>query len=284
MASKFIEPWILPPGIFILGLVVAAVLVRQSSRRLRRLDFAVPPSLAVTEVLLWGMAAALLLMSVPVSGNRVVYWWEHRTTPSPPASLEEADAVVVLGGGVVWDTPAESLLQELDGEPVWAGDDSGAGYAPSSLSAEAESRLLHGARIARRLELPLVVTGGRVLSAAVVPPEALVAAKLARDLGLPPTMIVEESDSRTTAENARRTADRFDFTTVVLVTSAYHMPRSVLAFESAGLAVLPAPAPFHADKRPLRPVDVLPRSNTLYSVSRVLREAVGMLWYRLILP
>jgi uncharacterized SAM-binding protein YcdF (DUF218 family) len=192
--------------------------------------------------------------------------------------------VVVLGGGVVWNTPAELLLRDIDDGSAWAAGDSAAGFAPSSLSAEAESRLVHGVRIARRLERRLIVTGGRVLSASVVPPEALVAGRLAQDLGLPSAMVLLESESRTTAENARRTSERFDFTTVVLVTSAYHMPRSVLAFERAGLKVLPAPAPFHADTRPLRPLDVLPRSSTLHSVSRVLREVVGMLWYRLTLP
>ena len=75
-----------------------------------------------------------------------------------------------------------------------------------------------------------------------------VAARLFQDLGLPPDRLMLEAAARNTAENATLTqalvqpnaGQRW-----VLVTSAYHMPRSVAAFCAAGwTGLIPYPVDF----------------------------------------
>jgi uncharacterized SAM-binding protein YcdF (DUF218 family) len=228
-------------------------------------------------------ATILYLFAIDPVSRTLMGRLEGDFSPAIPEELRDAQAVVVLGGGVIWDSPAEGLINALDG---LAGDaavrpDGDNGIATSSLSVEAESRLLYGVRLARRLALPLVVSGGRVLSAPVVPPEADVAARLAGDLGVPPEMILVEKKSRTTAENARFTRERYGFERVIVVTSAYHMRRSLLAFSRAGMTALPAPAAYRSDRRPLRPVMFMPDATNLRDSSTVMRERIGYLWYRL---
>ncbi|MFO8043560.1 MAG: YdcF family protein [Alkalispirochaeta sp.] len=276
MITKFIEPWVLFPGNLIILLALIALMLFRTRRHMLR--WGQPPAataaVAASATLLSGVALLLYVASTAIVTDRVMGALERSIAPASAAELTRAQAVVVLGGGVVSQSPAERTLQELDGEPV-------SGRAAASLSPEAESRLLHGVRLARRLQVPLVVSGGRVLAAEEVPPEAEVAAALARDLGIPRDMLRVEEASRTTAENARFTAERFEFQRVAVVTSAYHMRRALLAFDREGLTPLPAPAAYRRDQRPLRPVMFMPGATNLRDTATVLRERVGFLWYRM---
>ncbi len=276
MITKFIEPWVLFPGNLIVLLALIALMLYRTRRHMLR--WGQPPAataaVAASATLLSGVALLLYVASTAIVTDRVMGALERTIAPASAAELTTAQAVVVLGGGVVSQSPAERTLQELDGEPV-------SGRAAASLSPEAESRLLHGVRLARRLQVPLVVSGGRVLAAEEVPPEAEVAAALARDLGIPRDMLRVEAASRTTAENARFTAERFEFQRVVVVTSAYHMRRALLAFDREGFTPLPAPAAYRRDQRPLRPVMFMPGATNLRDTATVLRERVGFLWYRM---
>ncbi|MFW5828532.1 MAG: YdcF family protein, partial [Alkalispirochaeta sp.] len=77
------------------------------------------------------------------------------------------------------------------------------------------------------------------------------------------------------------TAERFEFHRVAVVTSAYHMRRALLAFDREGLSPIPAPAAYRRDQRPLRPVMFMPSATNLRDTATVLREQVGLWWYRL---
>lgn len=294
MITKFIEPWVLFPGNLIILLAVVAGALFRTRRHMLRWG---QPSVSVGSIgaiasLITGVTLLLYIASVGIVTDRALGALEHAVPPAPAEVLLQAEAVVVLGGGVVYESPAERMLRELDRNAISGSggdaeeeetgrDDSVVDPGVAALSPEAESRLLHGVRLARRLEVPLVVSGGRVLSADVVPSEAEVAAALALELGIPPGMLRVEPDSRTTAENARFTAERFEFHRVAVVTSAYHMRRALLAFDREGLSPIPAPAAYRRDQRPLRPVMFMPSATNLRDTATVLREQVGLWWYRL---
>ena len=77
--------------------------------------------------------------------------------------------------------------------------------------------------------------------------EATYARQLLIDMGIPAERMIFEDQSRTTAENARFTRDIVHpkpGETWALVTSAFHMPRSVGVFRKAGWPVLPWPVGF----------------------------------------
>ncbi len=67
-------------------------------------------------------------------------------------------------------------------------------------------------------------------------------------MGIAPDRLILEERSRNTDENAERTAELLGSQggTVVLVTSAFHMPRSVGLFRSAGIEVVPWPVDYRS--------------------------------------
>jgi uncharacterized SAM-binding protein YcdF (DUF218 family) len=72
------------------------------------------------------------------------------------------------------------------------------------------------------------------------------------------------------------------FTTIVLVTTASHMSRSVRVFEGRGLRVIPAPTGFTVEEAMDKGVFAWgPRASTAEDIRELLHEWLGDLWYRL---
>ena len=92
------------------------------------------------------------------------------------------------------------------------------------------------------------------------------------DLG--PQDLLLENTSLTTYENAVHVARILrtrTYEAMILVTSAYHMPRALLDFRRLGLN----PQPAVSDARQV-PVGWLPRSSTLVSANVALHELIGI--------
>jgi len=188
------------------------------------------------------------------------------------ASLEEragpvlqdvngAQAIVVLSGGL-----------ELDA-PEYGGDTAGE---------RTLLRLRYGALLAKRFNLPVLVTGGRPENATRTE-AAVMADILEREFAV--KVRWQETQSRNTAENAVLSAAilrNAGIQRVVLVTQAFHMPRAVRLFRAAGLEVVPAPTQFKsAGRSPLGPLDLLPQSNALRNSYYALHEWLGLAWLAL---
>jgi len=245
----FVKQLLLPPGILLLFLLLAWWL-RHSRPRLAGLLFAV------------GLGG-LWLMSLPV----VVEWSaraierEPALAPSEWSSLSErADAIVLLGSG------------RERGDPAWGTDQ------PTGIGLE---RQRYAAQLAKASGLPVLVTGG--LHFGTPPSEAqIMADSLRNDSGV--EVRWKEERSRTTWENAQMSADILlpqGIKRVVVVTQAWHMPRSVWSFEKAGFEVVPAPVGFlSADNaRPLG--GWMPEYKSVWQSGLLLNEAVGQIAYPL---
>lgn len=197
------------------------------------------------------MAASLLLLLIvgitPI-GIALIAVLENRF----PAGSEGGPAItgiIVLGG------PIDSRMTTLRGT--------------LSITGEVE-RLIEGAALARRHPLAkLVFTGGDPSLFGNDPPEAVYAAQLFEQLGVPRDRIVLEDKSRNTAENAeftRKLLDPKPGERWLLVTSAAHMPRAVGSFRKAGFAVEPFPVDWTTPPNP-----------SLWRLSRNLMGGLGAL-------
>ena len=168
------------------------------------------------------------------------------------------DAAIVLGGGIDPAASKGSGETELNA----AGDRILAGYA-----------LYQSGRV-RNL---LLSAGGPDPGE---PVEADWGAATFRGLGVPAERVVVERESRNTRENAERSARLVrerGWKSLVLVTSAMHVPRAAATFRKAGLEVDVLPV----DRR-FGPKDGswLPRVESLERSSGALRELAGRLVYR----
>jgi len=145
---------------------------------------------------------------------------------------------------------------------------------------EGADRIVDGLRLARRYPRALLVISGG--PAEVLDPsyrEADFLGQLARDLGIEERRLRVERTSRNTYENAVFSARlvREVQGPVLLVTSAYHMPRAVACFEKVGQKVIPYPADFL--RTDSGPGAWLPRPSGLVRSSAALHEYVGWLTY-----
>jgi uncharacterized SAM-binding protein YcdF (DUF218 family) len=130
------------------------------------------------------------------------------------------DGIIVLGGAI---DPERSQAR---------------GSLEMDASAE---RIVTMLQLARRYpQARIVFSGGSANLIGEPVPEAPVAGDLLEDFGTQRARIVLESESRTTAENAaftRKLVSPKPGERWLLVTSAFHMPRSIGAFRKAGFDV-----------------------------------------------
>lgn len=206
--------------------------------------------------------SVLLLALLSCHGTAV---WLARTALPQFAPLDMAElkarqvqAIVILGGDVLPVAPE---------------------YGHSQPSAATAARLRYGAWLARQSGLPLAFTGGLGWAAhsSQTESEAEVAARvLQQDYGL--ALRWRESQSRDTAGNARLMAPllrQAGVQRIALVTHAWHMPRAMLAFEQAGLAVTPAPMGYVLPAQS-ELLEWLPSAQGLQASRQVLREWLGL--------
>lgn len=127
----------------------------------------------------------------------------------------------------------------------------------------------------------LIFTGGWWPTQPEMPPEGDVLRQRAIALGLPPADLLSTARVRNTAEEARAIAALLPRgSRIVLVTSAFHMPRARRLFERQGLRVTAFAVDFQASGAwagsPLAdPLNWVPSADGLARSSRALREVIG---------
>ncbi|MCX5947300.1 MAG: YdcF family protein [Cyanobacteria bacterium] len=285
---EFLLSKLLPLALYPLGLALLLQIVGLLGRRRR-----------------WGSGCAaagvalLWLAAMPLVSRQLVWGLEERASRLTPKSIPRADAVLVLGGGL---RPAQAPRRSVE-------------------VGEAGDRLLTGVELLRRGRAPwLVVTGGKVAltadaaiqpvipagtaqgagnapgAAAIeegLPSEAASAARLAIWLGVPAARILRSDTPRNTAEEAiaiAQLARQRGWHSLLLVTSATHLPRALATFERlTPLRIIPVACDFQLPNRQLygRPTaaslvsDLLPSADALATSTSSLKEHLGLLIYRL---
>ena len=201
---KIIAGFVLPPAGPILMVMLGLALMGRHQR--------------LGKSLAWLGACALLAVSLPV----VSTWLVDVSGGARALDLTrpvDAQAIVITGAGV--------RLQAPD-------------YGADTLAPLTLERARYGAYLAKKTGLPVLVTGGvmtRGMSEA-----ALMRNTLQQEYAVPVRWM--ESKSRNTLQNARFTAATLlpqGIQRVVVVTHAFDVRRARMAFESAGLQVIPAP-------------------------------------------
>lgn len=245
---------ILPIFLLPVGITVLLVLVGLWLRR---------------RALIWTGLAVLGLGSTPLVSAlmvRAVEGWAER---GQATDASEADAIVVLSWGRVV-APGRAAISE------WQDPD----------------RFFSGVELFRARKAPLLVfTGGWVPWEPKAVPEGELLAGYAKAMGVPADGIVTTGRVTNTAQEARAVAtllrerrsapaDRGPPPRVLLVTSAFHMPRARRTFERAGLTVIPFPVDFQVSAGGgVNVIDLLPTAAALKQTELAWREMYGRIFY-----
>ncbi len=253
--SKLLPLFLYPLGLSCLLMVVAL------------LSFWKRPRLAATAISL--SLLVLWLGSSPLIANGLVQSLEFQNITA--GNLPQVEAIVVLGGATKPALPPR----------------------PGVDLSEAGDRVLYAAQLYREGKAPrIILSGGRIRWLGTGTPESTDMATVIQTLGVPATAILQDSRSRNTYENAlnvKQILDRQEIQApVLLVTSALHMPRSLLIFKHLGISAIAAPTDFritYADQQPASLpallIDLLPQANSLQQTSSALKEYIGLVVYRL---
>lgn len=203
----------------------------------------------------------LLILCTNQGSLLVVSPLENLEAPLKTAKGTDAQAIVVLTCGRTYSAP------EYGGKDI-----------PDYI---AQTRIRYGAKLYRDTHLPILVTGGMGLDQGYAEPLAVEMARVFENEYQIPVKWKEEA-STTTAENAKFSAvilKQANIHKILLVTDAMHMHRARLAFEKAGLEVIPAPTTFYSERSAwrlgLKSFDEHFRQST-YAI----HEWIGLLWYQ----
>jgi uncharacterized SAM-binding protein YcdF (DUF218 family) len=179
----------------------------------------------------------------------------------PPAHV---DGIIVLGGAVSADLTTEHGMPSLN---------------------EAAERMTTAVVLARRYPAArLVFTGGQGALIPGATAEADAARALFLALGVPPEQLTLERASRTTYENAVMTKALVQpqpGQTWLLITSAWHMPRSVGVFRAVGWPVLPWPVGYKTSHQ-IRQWLPATLGDHLSLLDIAAHEWIGLVAYRLL--
>jgi uncharacterized SAM-binding protein YcdF (DUF218 family) len=253
--------------------IVLAILLQAGPVRSRR---------RLRNTLCVALLASLVLMT-PMGANALVGLLEGRALQAQIARCDALPARANAAGSTVMT--GILLAGGFDRSPHDSND-------IGALTQASQARALHAAELHHRgLLQRLVISGGSDHPVA----EASVIATLLVQLGVPASALEIETRSRTTWQNAQEVAALLRPAgagpaagptgvpppPVLLLTSAIHTPRALLAFDSVGLHACPAPAQWAYVPPQWHPGYVLPQSSALDKAEDALHELVGLLNYGL---
>ena len=248
LLSKTISQLLLPPGGLILLATLGLIFWKKPWGR---------PLIALSLSLFW------LLSTEPVR-DALTSSLEYQY---PAFQLEKVNnphtAIVLLGGGI----QANSL--EYNG-----GD---------TLNDLTMMRTIYAAKVAKATGYKIYATGGSPLRENTKSEAAIMKQWLVW-FGIDEKRVHTESLSNTTWENALLTKKMLTphgINSIVLVTSAWHMPRSVWCFEQHGLKVIPAPTAYLTKQEPYDLRSFFPRWGVFSDSGDALHEYLGLVWYKL---
>ncbi|WP_332398346.1 envelope biogenesis factor ElyC [Vibrio metschnikovii] len=205
-------------------------------------------------VVLFCLSSLLVISFQPVS-SRLLMPLERQYSAFLPIE-GTIDYVMVLGDGHVVD----------DSIPP-----------TSELTRAALMRLSEGIRVMRMYPGAKLILSGYAGGSEMS--HARMLAKVALALGVAKSDIILLETAQDTWEEARQAAAFVQQRTLVLVTSASHMPRAMNEFQSAGLTPIPAPTNYLAQTNISQAWDkYIPRALYLEQTERYWYETMGLIW------
>ena len=245
--KKVIASFLLPPGLLILVLIAAGAVFFFKKRKK-----------CATVLIAMGLITWIFSIA-PVSNLLLQRLEAGYSIPTDT----NADVIILLGGGFYDE----------------AADLTGKGFPGGDMLA----RIVTAVRLQKRLNIPVIISdrnGFKNTSNGVK-----ITKRLLVDFGVKQSKIIIEDRALDTNENAKFSkaiCDEKGFVHPIVLTSALHLKRACLAFESVGLKVIPFPAFLvKPENEKYGWYSFLPSAGSLLGLSRALHEYLGILYYKI---
>lgn len=237
------------------------------------LPLIVSPIFLVIFLITWGIVfrsriasilavSILIICSLPIFSNKLITSLENEYILSDASSAKTADAIVVLSGMVRTINGKKGLSYE------WA---------------EASDRIFAGIELIKENKAPIMVLTGGKIPWSVGKPEGEYLRDVAVKYGVPNKNILLTENVENTDQEAKAVAKLLNKASpkIILVTSAFHMPRAQKVFEAAGIKIEPFAVDFLSVAGKYTIMNFIPSAGALNQTSFFIREHIGRLYYNL---
>lgn len=235
------------PLVFVFGLLIASALIKKKHWKKR---------------FFWTAFSLLLFFSNDFIANEAMIAWEGK--PTPYASIRKVyDWGIVLTGVTYNDREPDDRVYFNHGA----------------------DRVTHAIQLYKKgIVKKLIVTGGTGSLIAARRPEADEVFDVMVMAGIPASDILLERDSRNTHENAVNSKVMLDEDagkSYLLITSGFHMYRSLGCFKKAGLDTDAFRTDFYTHPRQWTPdVLLVPKANAISLWQKLFKEWTGIIAYK----
>ncbi len=201
----------------------------------------------------------LIILSLPIVSGQLIKLLEQNYRPTTPNETARADTVIVLSGMV-------TLIEKNDGIH----------YEFS----EAVDRIFAGINLLKIGKAQKIILTRGKLPWSVGDPEGEFLAEFIQSLGINPNRILLSEIVQNTNDEAKAISRMLPKNSeVILVTSAFHMPRAVKVFQNQNLKVIPYAVDFRSSVKEINIIDFLPQASAFKDSNFYFREIIGRTYY-----
>ncbi len=208
----------------------------------------------------------LLTTSLPITSDFMLDALEAGQIPKQANDLQKVDAIVVLSGMISPIHTPKGLTYE------WGDPD----------------RFFGGVKLIKAGVAPRIIfTGGILPWQNDVEPEGIILKRFAIQMGVDGPKILVTGNVQSTADEAKAVKailDKNHWQNIILVTSAFHMPRAQALFQNEGIGLQTYPVDFKSRSDGITPMDFLPSAQAFGTFEFAFREFLGRTYYNFLLP
>ena len=204
----------------------------------------------------------LIFCSVPIISNKLIFYLEKDYSLQSVKDVTKADAIVVLSGMISTINSKEKLSYEFN---------------------DSIDRILSGIDLFKEDKASfLILTNGKMPWSVGIP-EGEYLKDFSIKYGIPEDRILLTDNAQNTDQEAISVKKllKTNEANIILVTSAFHMPRAKKVFEAANIKVIPFAVDFKTPIKKITIIDFIPSANSLKDTSHFFREMIGRLYYNL---
>ncbi len=203
----------------------------------------------------------LMILSLPVVSGQLIKFLEQNYTPTNPSEIVSAETVIVLSGMV---KPIEH--------------NNGVQYEFS----DAVDRIFAGINLLKIGKAQKIVLTRGKLPWSIGVPEGEFLAEFIQSQGIDPNRILLTEIVQNTNDEANAISKMLPKNSkVILVTSAFHMPRAEKVFQNQNLKVVPYAVDFRSSNKKIKFLDFLPQATAFKDSNFYFREIIGRAYYSL---
>jgi uncharacterized SAM-binding protein YcdF (DUF218 family) len=231
------------------------------------------PTTIILVLLIWGIiskkrifiylaSVIFLITSNPILSDQILHYLEKDQVKKFPEDIKPADAIIVLSGMLTNISSNKGVVQE------WTDPDRFFGGLELIQANKSEQ---------------IIFTGGKLPWQKNIATEGEVLAGYAKKFGINDDLIQITKEVQNTEDEAKAVREllpKDELNRIILVTSAFHMPRSKSLFEKQGFEVQAYPVDFKAEANKITMLNFLPSAYAMTKFEFSIRELLGRAYYQ----